>query len=559
MRSMRGDANSSKHPRLADGLQRRDFLKAVAGIAVAGTAAPLLASCTRTPQNTAENNAKVKLPTYQAKVLVKADFPELSDGTPAAYLKYPKSPPKAYDGTPAKGGTITVLKDETGTPPALAQNPFWQELNRQVGAQIEISSFAGDYQSKLATVVAGGDLPDMIQITTGQTPNLASLLAKDFQDLSPWLGGDAAKKYSSLAGLPTQAWKNVTYNGGLYGIPWPLGVPGAVTDIRQDIVENLGLSVDIKNGQDFLKLCAELTDAKAQRWAVDVIATAQPLVSEMVGVPNQWRVKGGKFTSQYETEEFKQMLSIVTQMWKAGYIYPGSLASSAGQAQWFQSGKTTMLRGGYTNWSVNTGAGRELNPKFKIGGLVTPKWDGGGQAGHYAGSGMYTMTALKKASKPRIQELLRVLDWFATPFGGDGYLFRHWGISGRDYTLDGTDPVETKVGVTECQDMVVSYIASAPLPIYIPGDPVTAKTQYSYLKQLMKVSVPLPTVGLFSNTDTTQGAILDKNMNSLIKDIVVGRQPLSAWTDGVASWRSGGGDTIRQEYEKSYQKVGPLS
>jgi putative aldouronate transport system substrate-binding protein len=493
------------------------------------------------------------LPVFADHSPVKPDLPALTDvGVPAAYFSYPASPPKLYTSPPLSNATISVLKEgDLGLPATLGKNPWWQQLNTRIGADMKITQIQEeDYQPKLTTSIAGGDLSDLTQMFPNW-PHLPDVLKAKFQDLSPWLSGDSITKYPNLAAIPTSAWRNVALAGGLWGVPWPFGLPGSTLRARQDIVDKLGVSIDISNGQEYIKMCKELTDPKQHRWALNLISGTLTDVSEMVGAPNAWRVEDGKFTRSFETDEFTQALGIVQSLWKSGYIYPDSIGSTNAYEQWFISGSTVLLRDAYTNWAGIANRAASV-PGFKQAGVVLPKWDGGGQAAHYENSGMYTFTALKKADDQRIEQILTALNWFASPFGSDEFLFLRYGIPTRDYTLKGSDPIETTIGTNECQAMEISYLATGPGPIYIAGQPQLTKDLYGYLKQLMQVTVPLPTVGLFSDSQLTSGAVIDKNANSAATDIIVGRKPLSSWANAVKAWQNGGGETIRKEYESAY-------
>jgi putative aldouronate transport system substrate-binding protein len=562
-------------------VDRRHFLRAAGGIALGTAAAPLLEACSSsdgdqdtgnssgpstTPgssvaatsgtETTASSGGSAKsiLPTYAPRDLVTFDFPRTDTGVPAAAVAYPASPVKVSDASPASGGSISMLKMAVGTPPAVGSNPFWQELNKRVGAEMQfINVDNSDYWAKVATTVAGGDLPDLMQLSaiSAVPSHMSELLKAKFQDLSQWLSGDAVKDYPNLAALSQAAWKTTVFNGGIYGIPWPLSVLGNDNKVRQDIVDELGLSTELANGQDFLDLCKGLTDPKKHRWAIDTIAHASLWVEQMVGAPNSWKVESGKFTSAYATDEYKQAIDIVKQMWAAGYIEPDSVSSAASARAWFLGGTVALMGGGYDRGVLYT-EGLAQDPKFAMSQLILPKWDGGGQAAHYEIQGGWTFTALKKASPSRVQELLKVADWFATPFGSEEYLFLNYGLPNRHYTLKGADPVETQTGMTECQSLRATYLATAPLVYYFPGHPDVVKAEYEGFVDLMKVSLPFPTAGLVSQTFQDKAAVINKNINSVQQDIIMDRKPLSAWDGAVKDWLAGGGAQMGHEYEQAY-------
>lgn len=534
-------------------LDRRRFLQGIGGAAALTAGGAALSGCASgNSHHVSSNDKQVALPAYAPQDAVDLDLPASDDGTPGGILRYPGSPRKMYDAPPAKGGSVTVLKMiDNAPPPSVGKNAYWQKLNERLGTDLKLTNIAADYPAKLATTLAGGDLPDIVQMETS-VPHLPDVLAKDFQDLSEWISGDAVKNYVGLPGLLEISWQNVVFNGGIWGIPWQLGPAAAVLEIRQDLVDAKGLSTNLSSGQDFLDLCGALTDPDKHTWAIGTPSTALNIVREMVGVPNTWREVKGKFTSMYETDEYKQALDIVASIFKKGYIYPDSITSAAGVSQWFGAGKVAMSAGGYTNWSLYVTANTPDNPDFKMGGIVPPKWDGGGQAAHWTGNGMYTFTAIKKAGKSRVEELLRILDWFAAPFGSEEYTFRRYGVPGRDYTVSSGEPTVTNTGTSEVQNMNVGYIATCPLLLYVPGQPDATKAEHEFLSKLMQVTVQNATIGLFSDTALTKGATIETNIINLQNDIISGHESLSAWSDGVSSWRSGGGDQIRHEYEEAF-------
>jgi putative aldouronate transport system substrate-binding protein len=496
------------------------------------------------------------LPTYSAHDVVQADLPAADTGVPAGYFSYPKSPKRILAGTPTSGGSISMMKFITGAlPPPVGSNPYWQELNKRVGAEMKFTNILNaDYWQKLATTVAGGDLPDMAQFNGSSTvpAHLGDILQTKFQDLSAWVSGDNVKKYPNLAAIPTAAWRDVMFKGGIYGIPRPQWVTGNDNKIRQDIVDDLGLSADLSDGEDFMAFCKALSDPGKRRWACDGVPHALLMTGQMTGAPNGWKVEGGAFTSAYATDEYKQAIDLARQMWASGYIQPDSPTQYPTNIHtWFTNGTTVILNDSSGNWGTLTQAGRELSDKFEIGELILPKWEGGGQAAHYEVKGSWTFAGLKKASDDRVDELLRVLDWFATPFGSEEYLFINYGVPTRDYTLDGTDPVATPTGVTECANFLASYVASPVLPLYFPGDPDLARSMHDGLAKLMKVSAPLPTAGLVSETNQNKGASLAKVLTNVQNDIIYGRKNLSDWDGAVKTWLSNGGTAMGHEYEEA--------
>jgi putative aldouronate transport system substrate-binding protein len=238
--------------------------------------------------------------------VVKPDLPATDGGVPAVYYKYPASPAKINDATPGDGGTVKAFNWLAGAaPPDLDKNSYWQELNTRLGVKLDISfTPSADYAARVATTVAGGDLPDLMPLSVSDVPQIDQLLKAKFQDLSQWLSGPAIVKYPNLAALPTSSWRNVIYNGGIYAVPYSLPVAQSIPMVRKDILDKLNLPTPtLADGMAFLDFCQSVTDAAAQQWAFGNFNAPLQMAQAMAGVPNEWRVESGKFISMYQTDE----------------------------------------------------------------------------------------------------------------------------------------------------------------------------------------------------------------------------------------------------------------
>ena len=134
----------------------------------------------------------VKLPTHTPIAAIKADLPG-TENIPDGYLAYPKSTFKSVTAKPGSGGDVSWMTYTIVANAPLEDNPAWQEVNKQVGAtlQMQLTPFA-DYTARLQTVLAGGDLPDVVYMPAIQ-PEQAQLLQAKFADLTPYLSGDQVR------------------------------------------------------------------------------------------------------------------------------------------------------------------------------------------------------------------------------------------------------------------------------------------------------------------------------------------------------------------------------
>lgn len=549
---------TSPHPTIS----RRQFLSGMAATGAVALAGPaLLDACTTQSTAHTTTGGAVKLPTYVRYAGVKPDLPGNEQGLLDAFLRYPANPVEAFKNFQGPGGTVSAfVLTSSPIPPAVGQNPFWQELNRRIGANLDLTIVASaDMPTKFATLIAGGDLPDFIVpalFTPNGLPagiaNLPAWMEAKCADLTPYLSGDNAKEFPFLANIPTAPWKDGVFDGKIFGLPVPRGVGGTLMCRRDDLFNQLGVNPDPKSFAEFRQMAREVSDPKSNRWAFG--QSPLDFVNQMLGGPWRWREQGGKLTAAYELPEFKQALSDVAQMVSDGLVHPDSFATSAPWKLWFNSGQVLMVSDRYTAWPQYY-ASNVAGPAFEMGGMRPPKYGGGGFAATWQADPTNNFTVLKKAPESRIRALLHLANWFAAPFGTQEWLFRRFGTEGRDYTLQGGSPVQTQTGVTETA-LGIRYLVDAPDVIFIPGNPTATRKLYDYQASIIPTAVKDPSIGLYSDAWSRLQGVLGTIINNGQNDVLSGRQPVSYWDQVVSNWKSQGGDQVRTEFQQALQKSG---
>ncbi len=532
-------------------LSRRSFLGGgLAAAAVAVTGTPLLSGCAPDKKNQAAANLAVKLPTYVRYTGVKPDLAG-TDLVLDGFLKYPANPIKAIAEKPGDGQPITFMTNIPGAiPPSADKNAFWQAVNDRLGSELQISMASNDeYKDKFATRVAGGDLPDIINIPV-DTVQIPGLVKAKCMDLTEQLSGDAVKKYPFLANIPTEYWKGCVFNGGIYGVPVPRGMSRTSLPLyREDLLAAKGIKAPApKNFQEFFDLAKELTAAKQNKWAWTRVPIST--IRQMLGVPNVWKVEGGKFTSMFEHDANLEALEAARKMVAAGVINPDAFNDKASaRKQWFNGGVAAFDYDSFVAWNQYY-ADNTAGEAFAVNMLDVPGFDGG-EGKPWMGSALNNITAFSKDSKHSADTLLKMANWMAAPFGTEEYLFRKYGVDGRHYTLQGTDPVPTKIGVVET-GIGLQYISDSTLALYWAGKPAIAQNQHKIQEKVATRLVYDASYGLYSDTQSKLQTQLNKTMTDLEGQIVQGKKPVSDWTAAVATWRSSGGDKMRTELEQAF-------
>ncbi|TDO48026.1 putative aldouronate transport system substrate-binding protein [Kribbella sp. VKM Ac-2527] len=544
---------------MSDQVTRRSVLRGLGGAALLSLGSgSVLAGCSSgsTAGASAEAGGKVKLPTYLPYAGVKPDLPGNAQGVLAGYSVYPADPVSVIKEPPGTGGTVTAMTLTYGAvPPAVDRNRYWQELNKRLGTELAINVVPNaNYADKLATVIAGGDLPDMVQFFAAlKPPQFQALLRSKFQNLNEFLSGDAVKDYPFLANIPTPSWRNAVFGGGIYGVPIPRGTVGTIVFVRDDLVRAKGLQRQPKSFAEFRELCKGLTDAKNNRWALGHPPTFLAFLEQMAGAPNTWREENGKFTHHYETEEAKQALGDMLTLLKDGVFHPDAAAAETDQVkQWLQAGTVAINRDGAGAWS-GIAPTDSKDPDNVVGAMLPPGRDGG-KGVHWAGGGAFGIVSFPTADKAKITELLGICNWLAAPFGTAEYQFRKYGLPGVHYELKGSEPVLNKTGETELS-VPVKYLSDSPAVLYESGKPALTKAEHAFQEQIMPLAIADPSIGLFSETQSAKGAQLDKQLDDTLRDIFAGRKQFSDWDQTVQQWRRNGGDKMRAEYEQSYHEA----
>lgn len=535
-------------------MSRRSLLRLAGGAAIAASSGSLLAACGdgTTGHNTAEENAKVKLPKYIPYSGVEPDLLPEPEGVMPGFLRYPAEPVAAITEKPGSGeelSAFTVLYSPV--PPAMGKNEFWQNVNDMAGVTMNMQMVPGeDWANKLSTKLAGDDLADFTMLTTGQVTRLPDLLEAKFQDLTEFVSGDAIEAYPMLANLRPEQWRMSVYNGGIYAIPTPRDAVGPLMFTRMDIIREKGLNPEPASFAEFKELAKGLTAPAKEQWAIADPLWTQDFIQRMLGAPPGWQIEGGKFTPERELETTKQALSDTVEMAKAGYFYPDW--ATAAPPDGLGAGTVAMMWNNYSAWPGMT-IYKADNPEIDIDGMLPPAYDGGSEPNIARGGPIYSLTAFKKTDdKAKIELMLRVANYFASPFGTKEYLANRYGVEGvhYDFNADG-DPILTQKGTAESK-VPFAYIADAPLPLYMPGYPEVTKKDHAYQVKALPMTVPDPSMALYSETNSQKGTSLNEMIRTARIEIIQGRQPLSYWDEVNKKWRKDGGDQIIKELEEAY-------
>jgi len=464
--------------------------------------------------------------------------------------------------------TATFITYNPPTPPR-DQNKYWQELEKRLGITYEPTPIPADsYKEKMATLVAGGDLPDLTVVEQLNAPDLLKTVNQGaFTDLTPYLEGDALKEFPNLAKLPDYGWKNVRIKKKIYGVPIVRFIPDRAMLFRGDWAQKLG-NPQPKNADEFLDLMVKFTKADPDgNGKPDTFGLggwtglwfSHPFFLNMFRVPHTWRQNpDGTLTNAMETEEYKQAIMYIKKLNDAGVFHPDAASMSIQQAKDNFAGANKF--GGYVDgWTAITGSATSARSRFRAVDpnnpaaviLIPPGFDGGKPAIERSQGffGMSCIPAKVGKDKERVKELLRIVDYCTAPFGSEEYTFLRWGLPGVHYDLKNGAPIATDLGKSELGSLS-GGIGRRNDVFYYPDAPDDARLMQQWCKDQMAFGVDNPTYGLYSPTAIAKGSELQTLTQDRMIAIITGRDPASSFDTFVKDWRSRGGDQMRKEFEQ---------
>ncbi len=566
-------------------MKRRHFIRWSTAGALVGTAglplllsacspsAPPAAAPTPAPGAAAASKSAGPYPSYFP--VANAPKPDYANDDPRydpGFDNYPANPFKAIQTPPGSGGTVnTLMAAYYPLPTAFDQNPTWQEINRQLNANVQMNIISGpDYRTKLATVMSSDDLPDIIHLFQGWSAgqNLPAFLKAKCADLTPYLAGDAAKDYPYLAAIPTYAWKNSVsaIDGQLFLVPihrqlptYP-GAGGGYFFVNSDIWDKeIGADYNPKNADDFKRILVQLNRPQSNRWAIGNIGSATGTTEFLFGLqtyaaafgaPNVWKVdSSGKLVRDRETEEYKAAVGYLRDLMAAG-VFPSDVSAMTISRDPFVAGKFAVSVEGYGNgYNDFWRKGLLLKPPNHYRMLKPFPASDGGKAQAFMTGGFVAMNAMKKAPPERIKELLRIMNFLAAPFGSQEDLLLSYGLKDQDYALDARgNPVPNNDGISRAGYVPWRYIAQHPYLNYQADLPGFARASWEALQFLIPLGVNDPTQGYFSPTSFGKGTSANIAWSDGARDIILSRRPFSDYDGLTRDWATAAGDQIRKEF-----------
>jgi len=548
---------------------------APAATAVTAAGKPAAATTPAAPAPTvigaaARGKNTAALPNYiPPNLLAKPDYDAHDPRVTLGWDNYPKSPPTSWNkAAPGTGSKVTAFAVDYYPPPAaLPDNPTWQAVNKALNADFQMTQVAGtDYPLRMATLMAGNDIPDIIHLYFGLTgpyvpPGTAEFIKATCQDLTPLLAGDAIKDYPNLAAIPTYAWTNSScvIDGTLYSWPIHRYLGGLNYFFKNTDIWNqkIGAQTAPKDAADLKKIVTTLNDPNGGVWGFGGQLAARNMgilgFAQMFGAPNMWGLDAsGKVVRDRETDQFKSAVAYVRDLWTSGLYWPDAPTNTDQRSNFVAKKFAVCVEGFGNSWNDFWLRGLNQTPPTNFDIILPFSADANTKVQSYITGGYISTNVMKKTSADRAKELLRIMDYLAKPFGTQEDLLITYGLTPADYSIgpDG-NPSLTTDGKSRSQYVPWQYLSDRPYATYYAGIPNYAKHVNEVETAIVdpKIAVADVTLGFYSPTAfSSAGKQAEQAFTDGLNNILVARDPVSNLDQLVKDWQNAAGNKIKQEY-----------
>jgi putative aldouronate transport system substrate-binding protein len=417
-------------------------------------------------------------------------------------------------------------------------------VNDALGATIEFNFLDGmEILDQVVTLLAGGDVVDITSIpgwALEDAPEFIRGVVANFEDLTPYLSGDIAERWPYLAGIPSTSWLGCIFDEKLMATPsWPGPSFGWRMYERRDILDEMGLESP-QNADDLFELGKELNDPANGRWAFDECFR---WLREIFRAPDGWRLEDGELVHEYETPEYEAALEFARKLRDNDLVHPDALADGGETQELFKAGNIIFLQDGTSGWPDMLRDMAASDPDFWLEPVPIFGHDGGDPL--YRMSQDPTFTMIKKGlPEEQIEEIIDILNFFSSPWGSvEERLFVN-GVEGEHHQIDADgNPDRLDLG----HDEIVGSFEWLGGRVYgISGHSeryVRAATEW--WNEAAQHRFDDPFLGIHVEPPARYKSA-DGPMDDLWRDIVRGREPVSAWADAVETWRDSGGEQGRE-------------
>ncbi|GAA2140712.1 extracellular solute-binding protein [Glycomyces algeriensis] len=551
-------------------LSRRKLL-GVAGAAAAATALGSTAACSGTAGGGAAGGA-YDMPTFQPapELDVQPHYASETPGMESVYTEYPNSYFKSVERGPGSGGKVTSFQLTWGDPATpLEENTYWQELNERLGVSFEPQFVPQPvFDQKFATMLASGDVPDLVFVNDQSAGNLQGIRDGAFADLSETLSGDNILKWPNLAARKEEIWQASLKDGRIYQVPSTVWALTNLPTMRTDLVDQTSVGRAPKDADELFTMLKEVsalgTGPGGQKVyglnKYDAHPGTASMFQRLFKTGPEWQRNGdGDLVHITQTENYRAMLEWLARAWAEGIFDPVAMSPTAtdivsGAALRYDSVGGSIGATGLSQWEADL-------PGAKYDFFDMPGFDGSGQlVVRNVPYGRSTcVSAAAAEDEDRLTEILNVLDYLSAPFGSEEQYFIMNGTEGVHHTVDAHGiPIVNPDNMIDLAVQYVGVTSGDNSYRFHPNAAPWADSFVAVMESMAQNSIARDLEGLeaASQTFVTKGAQLKQLWTDFETGVITGRESIDDLQSFADNYMSQGGTQVRDEYTQALKDAG---
>jgi len=550
---------------------RRKLLGAVGAAAAAATVGATAAGCSDNGTGPGAGG-DYDLPTFQPapELDVQPYFTSETPGMESVYTDTVKTFFKSVDREPGSGGKVTAFQLTWGDPATpLEENTYWQELNERLGTSYEPQFVPQPvFDQKFATMLASGDVPDLVFVNDQSAGNLQGIRDGAFADLSETFSGDNILKWPNLAARKEEIWNASLKDGRIYQVPSIVWALTNLPTMRTDLVDQTSIGRAPKDADQLFTMLKEVsalgTGPGGQKVyglnKYDPHPGTASMFQRLFKTGAEWQLNGdGDLVHITQTENYKAMLEWLARAWAEGIFDPVSMSPTAtdivsGAALRYDAVGPAIGATGLSQWEADL-------PGAKYDFFDMPGFDGSSQVVvRNVPYGRSTcVSAAAAEDEDRLTEILNVLDYLSAPYGSEEQYFIMNGTEGVHHTVDEHGiPIVNPDSMIDLSVQYVGVTSGDNSYRLHPNAAPWADSFVAVMESLAQNSIARPLEGLeaASQTFVTKGAQLKQLWTDFENGVITGRESVNDLQSFVDNFMSQGGNQVQAEYTQALKDAG---
>lgn len=460
------------------------------------------------------------------------------------------------------GGEPTSIKAMTilfGNPPSTENNKALEDLEKRGNVDLDVTFVPSEaYTDKLSVAVSAGNSYDLLLMDGGKDDRFSNLVKMGaFHDLTPYL-----EKTQNISQIDEKVWNGIKVDGKVYGIPRPRGLYGggeASVLIRKDWLDKYNLEVpktvdELTHALEVFKQNDPAGGGKTipfTIFAVDGVNSPGPFAGVLpiqfaFGVPNVWKVDGGKAIRDFQTPEYKVFLEWLRDAWSKGLIDKDApVLKNQGQSRSkFQAGTAGAFVGNVSDLVESSVEKlKQTDPNAEVA-IIDSLEGPDGKKGVAILGGYYGLWAIP-SSVPvdKVQKIVDFLDFSASE---ENVAFSKAGVTGI-HSSDFKDGIAVQTEEQKQQydqDMPSLFVLENRVDPYVYANskvPEILEVQKASLDTISKIGVENPFLS-YNSATASKNPDSYKKMSAVMTKFVLGegtwedvQKEIDAWTNGTGA------------------------